>query len=685
MVETIIMIGEPRLEAHNQWEWVDLVSKCVSRQVPLPTKLAKGHCMGSLHAISESFEDALLHSTLVNVNCAEAERSKRWFRKLRHKEHDGCLRSGSILIRCWTTASDDELLEKQPGDENLCTFHPQSPHSRNLLLLNSVSSQSQILEAEMHTLSSSTNVAKSLPHHDDADIGSQVADNTQDLLTIAGPLLAKEQAEAVVKVTEVSLDPATDSKVHEIKARGRTQESYDGKCLSAQRGNVPSKASSKVTTHGEPLNVEPFSDPENRRKRKLVFSNSMPPRDSCFFGRTVVLNGLSDALVQDNLGPVSSLARSTRPHIVWLTGLPGIGKTAIVTEFVHRHARDFELVLWMAANSRASLGRSCHDFAVGLGLVQGRTDQDHATSRSKLFEWLATCNKKYLLVFDDLDSLSDLASFLPEYGTGSIVATSRREIPEIHRGTSADTVISLSPFTKKEAFDFLTLHAFQGQRPEQIKDIKSAAHQYFYSPLIIRHLANWSSRKKITTKDINRMLRMTDHSLKLLSDPNTLVLSKVEELDANDALLFRSLCLLNTSGVQERILLGAQRSKQLALRRFPQSSETLSRSLSQLWKLSLIDTNEEECLSWVPHAIQDAAISSMGFETWTMSLNAAAALIQEQWPSKRKFRNIVSGFWPDFDHLHSHAWSIFDSCHASHHPVRDSDNILKRLLMNSIW
>jgi hypothetical protein len=294
-----------------------------------------------------------------------------------------------------------------------------------------------------------------------------------------------------------------------------------------------------------------------------------------------------------------------------------------------------------------------------------------------------------------LAAYSNLNPYLPRCGNGVVLVTSRLE-PPLNAGDATINIMKVPPMDNAEAARFLYHKLFHGKVPDQAKDLCFAANRSRGLPLTLHMLVKWSLRLRLDISDIGSMLRAAelsmdsgrDLSLRPLIYASTLekiVSLKVNELDTAEACVFDVLCFFDPEGVQDRILLGAQRSRDLPLQLFPRDSQTLTGTMDQLWKFSLIEVNESKTSSTVHRTVQEAAKASMEYVRWNNALQTASILVQTQWPSERKLRNILQGFWPEFDALHSHVHSLARSCFETKHEPSDPKDDFKRLLIRSTW
>jgi tetratricopeptide (TPR) repeat protein len=135
-------------------------------------------------------------------------------------------------------------------------------------------------------------------------------------------------------------------------------------------------------------------------------------RDTGFVGRTPELVELQAAL--------GKAEAQGRPVIV--TGLAGVGKTAMAIEYAYRFGSNYSAVWWIRADHEETLAIDLAALVPALGLTPGRdADQRHMIELAK--DWLAR-NRGWLLICDDVQN-PDILESLPTSSTGGILATSR--------------------------------------------------------------------------------------------------------------------------------------------------------------------------------------------------------------------------------------------------------------------
>jgi hypothetical protein len=137
----------------------------------------------------------------------------------------------------------------------------------------------------------------------------------------------------------------------------------------------------------------------------------VPARLARFVGREVLLAELEGRLSVG--GPVAVTA---------LAGMGGVGKTALVVEYIHRHAESLERVGWVPADQPELLG----GFLAGLAPLVGLSVE--AEPAAVVAGWARLPGS--LLIFDNVDDPAAVAlikSLRPSPGAGRLIVTSRQQ------------------------------------------------------------------------------------------------------------------------------------------------------------------------------------------------------------------------------------------------------------------
>lgn len=421
------------------------------------------------------------------------------------------------------------------------------------------------------------------------------------------------------------------------------------------------------------MNMSPTTPP---RSRKLPLLLNLPLRPQRFIGREDVLQSLKSKFLTDE----TSLTQDDtmvmqRQLIAVVQGIGGIGKTTTVLEFVHRHGDHFDQIFWIQASNRLKIAQSLHEATVALGLIQGRSNHNHAESKVVLEAWFQTTVSKWLIVFDDADELGVIEPYLPLCNSGSIIVTSRRDnICYLHHPNRHVKTIPILPLTENESLEFLLDNTSFSGTMQGSEDATEVGKLLGGHPLSLSLAAayitrgnqslstlrgNWFSlRSRLegasTTHELSREVQLTRDNGSVLSTMLSLDYMSPKAYD-----LCSVMAILDPHEIQQSILLGAQTYEGVGvpLADFPLSDYNFAAAKDEVVSHQICWNKGPRSLS-MHRIVQQTLRKSIKAQKLTEGFNTASLLLLAQWPSERKFKNIVLGNWPEFDQLHSHVHSL---------------------------
>ncbi len=175
------------------------------------------------------------------------------------------------------------------------------------------------------------------------------------------------------------------------------------------------------------------------------FSTRLPPDLADFTGRTAVLERITAGLAPDASG-----TRPPVPRTVAISGMPGVGKSALAVRLAHRLRPRFEdgylyVDLKDAAGNRATAGHVLQHLLCTLGVAP---DDLPATlqERSRMFRSLCS-GARLLVVLDGASSTADVRPLLPESPTCATIITSQRRL----RGLVGVWNVEIGPLNRAES------------------------------------------------------------------------------------------------------------------------------------------------------------------------------------------------------------------------------------------
>ncbi|WP_433210488.1 FxSxx-COOH system tetratricopeptide repeat protein [Dactylosporangium sp. CS-047395] len=215
----------------------------------------------------------------------------------------------------------------------------------------------------------------------------------------------------------------------------------------------------------------------------------LPLRNLSFTGRRDVL-----AAIREHLSPRSD---STAP--VAISGLGGVGKTQIATEYAHRFAADYDVVWWVPAAQSTMVRANLVDLADDLHVPATETTAE----RIRLLLDALRQGRPYprwLIIFDSARDPSDLNGLIPD-GPGHVLITSRSPA----WGESIEG-IEVMPFSRDESVELLRLR-LPALSPVEADRV---AERLGDLPLAIEQAGSWLAA---TRMPVERYLTLVDNQL----------------------------------------------------------------------------------------------------------------------------------------------------------------------------
>ena len=209
----------------------------------------------------------------------------------------------------------------------------------------------------------------------------------------------------------------------------------------AENKSAPVRASSLEVLPSSPGPAEPAASGPSQR----IWSTEIPSRNVNFTGRVAELEALR-----------TNLIGGSRPHppAQVISGMGGIGKTEIATEYIHRHRDEYEIIWWIRAEHHDRVRDALVSLGQRLELRLAATGSGRDRTIAAVLRALESgVQPDWLLVFDNAAQPLDLQRYLPTCPPGGhIIITSR--LQNWPGYIEADS-IEVSPFTEEEAISFL--------------------------------------------------------------------------------------------------------------------------------------------------------------------------------------------------------------------------------------
>jgi tetratricopeptide (TPR) repeat protein len=249
------------------------------------------------------------------------------------------------------------------------------------------------------------------------------------------------------------------------------------------------------------------------RPTQRIWSSEIPSRKPNFTGRAAELGRLSD-----------NLFGRQPPHVQVISGMGGIGKTELATEYIHRNIDAYEIIWWIRAEQQDRVRDALVKLGQRVELRQATADTARERTVAAVLEALQSGPwASWLLVFDNAANPLDLQKYVPaSRPAGHVIITARQ--PNWPSYFVADS-IEVSPFSEAESVSFLrrTIPSLAeenrltvAEEARRVSDAKRLATTLGYLPIAIEHAAAYIAETRQSVEDY--LARFTQNAHQLLSE-----------------------------------------------------------------------------------------------------------------------------------------------------------------------
>jgi tetratricopeptide (TPR) repeat protein len=249
------------------------------------------------------------------------------------------------------------------------------------------------------------------------------------------------------------------------------------------------------------------------RPPQRIWSNEIPSRNPNFTGRAAELERLS-----------GNLFGRQPPHVQVISGMGGIGKTELATEYIHRNIDTYEIIWWIRSEHQDRVRDALVKLGQRLELRQATTDSARDRTVAAVLDTLQSdAWSSWLLVFDNAANPLDLQKYIPASRPGGHVIITARQ-PNWPSYMVADS-IEVSPFTDEESVNFLrrTVPRLAGgdglpgaEDARRAAEAKRLATTLGHLPIAVEHAAAYLAETGQSVAEY--LTRFTENAHQLLSE-----------------------------------------------------------------------------------------------------------------------------------------------------------------------
>ena len=254
------------------------------------------------------------------------------------------------------------------------------------------------------------------------------------------------------------------------------------------------------------------------RPSHRIWSSEIPSRKPNFTGRAAELSRLRDNLFS---------RQSPHVHVQVISGMGGIGKTELATEYIHRNIDTYEIIWWIRAEHEDRVRDALVKLGQRLELRQATADSARDRTVAAVLETLQSGTwPSWLLVFDNAANPFDLQKYIPASGPkGHVIITARQ--PNWPSYIVADS-IEVWPFTDAESVSFLR-HTVPSLAQEsrvdaaedtrRVSEARRLAMTLGHLPIAVEHAAAYLAETGQSVEEY--LARFTENAHQLLSEQPT--------------------------------------------------------------------------------------------------------------------------------------------------------------------
>ena len=366
-------------------------------------------------------------------------------------------------------------------------------------------------------------------------------------------------------------------------------------------------------------------------------------RNPNFTGRETLLVDLRAALMD---GQPGSLINA-------IHGLGGVGKTALVVEYIYRYAKEYGVVWWLRAGESATLAADYADLARELDLPQ-KDASDQQVVVDAVRRWLGQTGPVWLLVFDNARGPIEIRDYIPQGPTGHVLIASTNP----NWGGIANP-ISVRVFDRVDSLDFLLKRTKHTDKDVAVELAKALGDL----PLALEQAGAYVESTGITLAaylDLFKHRRIElwgeeHHPLDYTETVSTtwnLAMEQIRKESPASGDLLNLCSYLGPDSIPLALFSGNEDQIPKSLLTTVTDTLAMNSAISGLRRYSLIEaTGDNISVHRLVQAVVRDRLADDRDEVW---IEAALGLLNRAFQSK----NAVARRWPDYSQLLSHALAV---------------------------
>jgi hypothetical protein len=448
------------------------------------------------------------------------------------------------------------------------------------------------------------------------------------------------------------------------------------------------------------LYLDSSSAADNRTEPVLpVYMMPPTPVNKNFFARSYALNVIKAELIPEAPAKPADGKAVTYPLSFAICAPGGMGKTQVAAQFAVTHQKDFDVILWVNADSGNEMAQGFQKIARLLDLIPEHSADanDLIYTREIVKRWLVNPRGRdsdrksrkavsWLLIYDGVQDPDMLNDYWPYDGPGSVLITSRNPF-------SWTKSLPLKPFTSDEAINFLLKLTNRKLSDVDKESLTNVSSRLGGLPLALTQMASIIVTKQLSFRQFldsyneregQRELLQFQAGVKSPSHEHTVASVWAFENLKHGRKLLNVLSMLDPDNIPERLLKST--ISDIDLPGYPTTIEEYEHAKGELLACSLVTGNRQEGKLFIHRLVQDVARAEMGHSELRQTLVACVKLVASIWPFENFTWRHGIARWPVCEELFPHIArlkEIFPAVLPS--PETSNDYLFARLLTDAGW
>ncbi|KAI0100214.1 NB-ARC and TPR domain protein [Nemania sp. FL0031] len=349
-----------------------------------------------------------------------------------------------------------------------------------------------------------------------------------------------------------------------------------------------------------------------------------------------------------------------------LYGIGGVGKSSVALKYAETriHRKELDAMFWIAGEKEVTIRQRFTDIAVRLKLPSSHPT-DHDRNRTLVLDWLQQTECRWLIVFDNVESVDLLMTYWPTAFRGQVVITTRNRNFAFHPSSGG---LEITEWDPEKGSQFL-LHLLKTDIGSELseKDVPSA-HELSLSlsghALALSLMAGLIHHRSWSIEEFVQTYRRQPQKVRGIfetSSINALWEMSFKSLNERSQAILGVLVFLSPDNIPQALFEAKDSSPLPDSLKFCRDPFDFSDEMEILMTLALVKRNKEKRAFSVHRLVQSTFKDFMTPEAQQQRFNDATLLVSAAFPRKDAEFAQMYNMWERCSIYLPHVLSLRDS------------------------